>query len=951
MSELPAKIEESNSQLADTTTREAPGIETHEESDETRDMDVVGDDNPLVIETGESARERTSRNEGFGKFLGEDIYDHWGVFFREYNQNSETACLRTARLLLAHHEDYGEEWLIERKWIDQETGETVLTEDNDQQPLSAYEDEDDSAARLMETLRSPDEVIEAARDLGYDPTIEIEVYHDDQQIVWRDNGIGMTAREVDSEFNETFSSGSETYADTGGRWGVGALSYVPIAGTDAGMEIRTRTWRPDVPEYNHEGIRFYSYLGGYNAWPNDPIEDDFRGTEFRVPVQENVHTHSFERYVEEYSRNLRVPVLYREFSDGQCVTKEEYGGESVLQRFRDTSTVTIDRPGEFSIFTGPDLENHIGNQGYSSSDKPDTWLVSMKIDRNSPHNVDTLWDVGVQIHDEQGRIIAGPNRGRYSDGTTVFETREKENDLGKLDCEDIVLPQPTGDRDRLKSSSQNESFFHYIQELVTEAEIAQVDEFMEEMNDADHAGDVVYDRGDEWKLLRKIISQYGGYNVMSRSSNFKSFLNSEDRLPDLTDETIDQLWELYDTEVSYADKSNRGSITKKKSRSEKGLGKLLTQYEGENIYMAASTGGNFKLRFKVAHAGRDAAVIVVNGANKYGPYQEDYGFKKLKEVPLEPSDDHDYNIPEWVKEKQAEKKASKNSGGKPDKVEERHLSIRYKPENTSIDRKVTIQKLKELLDEGRAIRGRKYLILYPRSHEQNISDNYDMQKFAAISSATNEECEELLGYDRVFTPDQFEEFSKNTVIATDQGGIKAGNLVADDRIVIIFYAPRKDLKLILQDSTDKKRLRDLIKDKRISKMRNRDRDNRPNRNVVLGFADDKTLYQAAWAIREQAIGRIQHSIVGMRNCLNSPEKHTSLNWKRSHDLSKLKKKAKTPQWDNDSEVYRLLFNANDVYKPILRGFHDAEIDPTELSEERLRKLIGATATLHGDDGS
>lgn len=894
--------------------------------------DSVG---PLERRTGKKSGERRMNEEWIHEILADQIYDSDAAFVREFMQNSETACIRACKTIIRHHpEGPGHEWLTHTLWINDKTGELLSRAGSKQAVLAEYDIAKEDV-RAIEVPRKLEAIVSKARDLGYEPTIEITVKHDEQEIVWADNGIGMTAYEVDEAFNVTGNSGVRHEGDTGGNKGIGTLTFKNVTGKEGGMTVETRTRQPDtepnVHPTDYDGIKFYGYLGGWDELDHREVPDDLRGTRFTIPVQENFSLRDFQSWVETYTSGLRVPVLYHEHRSGKAIVKEEYGDVDFIEKFN-TPPIVIDQPGEFTAVAGPDMK--VGH-----SKREDTWLVSMPIERNMG-SISSFWSVAIQLHDEQGRIISGPHRGLYHNNGKVYPTPDKSEPIADLDEDDVPMPTPTGDRDRLERTNRNKRFTRHIQRRVKSLELQEVAKIAEKFETADHPADVIRGDKESWELFHKMVDYHGSYKVTSRQRNFKQFLDDRDELPDYDDDTIEKIFKLFKP-VSVAP-SGRNKGTRKGHRTNMMLGNLLAVESPDEIYMAASTSGAFLERKKVAEATHDSVrCIVVDSASDYGPYQAKFGFKLLKEVPRTQSDDHDYDVPASIHNSNTTVTGEPKADDEGIDVDTKQLKFRTDGDNQSIDYRKTIGDVKERLETGRTIHGKKYIVAFTRGNGPNISDHYGLADYAAITCVKQDELDALRDYDRVFTYDEFTEFADNTAIATEEGGYTVKQLVEmssgdDGRLVIICHVRRNKYRGLVNTGANHEdtRFREFLKEDIMGQRRITD-----EKEPLFAVADKKTLRRAAYGFRSLSFNSNER-IVGIRWNYDSPVK-TQFNWHRiSGSTNRYRRKAKTPVWDDESDVYGHLPKSLDTLKgQIFMGFHDKGIDPTDLSTDQIRELM------------
>jgi hypothetical protein len=932
-----------NTQLTTTEEQNNPAhqpVVSGPNEGEVKDINAVGDDHPLVAETGDAALE-TQTESGAGEFLSDFIYEHDSAWVREWLQNEETACYRAAKLLVQMSDEYSDDWLTVTKWVDADTSETVVDHDESQSILADY-DCDIADLRQIELPRSMEDVLEAARSLGYDPTIVWDVYRDERKIITEDNGIGMTPYEFDKAFNTIFNSGAGVDGESGGQFGVGSESSALVHGNDGGAEVTTRSRRPTKDGEEYDGFRAYSYLGGANALPGE-VEEDFKGTRFDIPVQEDFDLSNLQGWVEEYTEMLRVPLLYREHDAGTTPVEEEYEATEFSKKY-DDAPVIIEKTGEFSVAAGPEVQP---STRYSEPDPPDTFLVSMPIDRNTRASISTFWDVVIQIHDEQGLIVAGPHRGQY------------EDDVDDLHEDDVVLPEPTGDRDRLQRDSMSKEFFYHVQDVVKSEELKQISDIAQQMQDADHPADVIRGEPENWTIFKKMVRYHGSRRATEDQQKFKKFVNDRDEFPDYDPETMNQVYGLF-KKVSHCHHGS-GRSSRKSDRSEKSLGDILSENDPETIYMAASTGGKFTQRFKVIEATHDdPEVIVISGAQKYETWSNQFGFRVLKKVPLtQPTDEepHDYEVSDYIHENNTNTGSS--NCGKADKVVDRALKIRTSGDNSSIDLRLSIKNAQEWLEKGGRFNDKDKLVLFPRTEDENISDHYDLADYAAIASVSKAEYDALADYDEVMTYEEYTEWSKSALIATEEGAKTPTALIADDRMVVLAYRPPDDHDVVKLLGDDYAHLRNYyVEDIRdqyswASALKGFDGGFRGDDvEMVPDVAKDDTLFAVADPI---VLGRAEwtfHNLwsqeVYSERCMtglkltNGKFGYGNLcEWKNlKRSTTRYRLMADTPNWDDSSDVYDLMPNdRGSKVSQIYLGFHDRNIDPSEVSNDKLREII------------
>jgi len=535
--------------------------------------------------------------------------------------------------------------------------------------------------------------------------------------------------------------------------------------------------------------------------------------------------------------------------------------------------------------------------------------------------------------------------------------------------DDVPLPQPTADRDRLQSDLANKRFFNLVKSVVKERELEVAAEFMEHIDGSDDVFQAPQDHPGEWRTFRNIVRKQGPHSVQSNLRRMTRCFHREDNqfrtydeeltieewkhrcncIKNYTDDDPIEVVGNYDIpevyqrifglfkEFSHCPRnSSRGK--KKKGRNSEKLGNLLADSSGSKIYMAASTGGKFYHRAKVVwNTYSDGEVIVVDGVNKYEKYNDMYGFGVLKNVPYRESDNEDdeWDIPAGIAEKNRRTKGkSKDNNGKPDDVEEHILKIRT-DDSHSIDYRLTVSDIREKLTSG-TIGGKSEMVLFPRTIEQNISDNYNFADHAAIASCSNEEYEALADHDDVWLPEAYAERSYGTALATTEGAMTIRALLDDDRQVILAHARDTEDKKLIADDMEK--LREYFTED-LQSQQYWDNDEPPE--VLWAVADRKTYNRLKYAFSDQYVSRenmikfkygASHGRVLSSYTLNKSEEH----YQRLMD---------TPNWDDDSQIYNVIdslsYNKGHSghIEELIMALHDLNLDLTTMEESEVRDAV------------
>jgi len=764
-----------------------------------RDFSVAEDDHPLVVTAGSKEALISDTPVQVQQILADGLYEDTGVFFREWLQNHVAAITREAKRLVTLA--YGESAL--------------------------YHEVDHSHPEIdgERTIRLPKkaaEIIDMARDLGYAPSIEFTVDHDNGSLTTRDNGIAMTTGEAIELWNEPAASGSGVDLSSAGNKGIGSLTWVSIAGEEGAMKVKTRTRREEsqsgevVPQRDRDGYTFYSYFGGMIPIPSQ-IDDGFFGTEFTIPVQDSANTETFMSDMERYTDILPTQVSWQDVKSGSK-NEEEFDRTTFLDQYDEEPAIVIDRPGEFTlVLDTPDIVS-------KSSMTNDTYLLDNPIDRNLSYlqSIDTLWNDHLQIHNEQGLIAAGPNRGYLA--SQIDELAGEIDDIADQSkpMPDVPLPVPVASRDNFKQDEAHKRFFEYLDHIAREEELSTVSDHLNGVLTADTPDDAlafIRESGTQHELYRKLLKKHASSRTLPNRKPLARWCTSR---PDI-DFDLDDAPTVDPGEPSISDpmKENTSGETERDDRAHPQWENLCLLARMENTVDVATSDmrgdpdkkdnrrnsvclgtllakeGRWPL-FVGTTINRDRAKVIWHNENypnaaliktrNYSNWQGVLVAALVKDTPMTHDDtslDDDWTVPQHIHDKRKRSNASTkttttNEDGDeveidltdPDNFQERPVDIRCKP-NASIDYKFTVGDLMEGLNDmedsddvsigvnGTDL-GQHDIVLFSSTREENISDHYDLSEHAAIIKCIKMEAEALHAYDNVYYLDEFEEMITST---------------------------------------------------------------------------------------------------------------------------------------------------------------------------------------------
>ena len=213
---------------------------------------------------------------------------------------------------------------------------------------------------------------EPTGDIG-DLKIEVVLDAKKKTISIVDNGIGMTAEEVDKYLNQVAFSGAEEFlekykgqneANIIGHFGLGFYSSFMVAQK---VEVFTKSYKADAPAVRWECDGSPSYI------LEETTERPTRGTEIRLHIapdsEEFLDEYRLKGILEKFCKFLPVPIY---FTDANAEKKELKEGEveELPQPINNTHPAWVKKPGEL---TKEDYEAFY-KELYPMSETPLFWI-------------------------------------------------------------------------------------------------------------------------------------------------------------------------------------------------------------------------------------------------------------------------------------------------------------------------------------------------------------------------------------------------------------------------------------------------------------------------------------------------------------------------------------------------------------------------------------------------
>lgn len=316
--------------------------------------------------------------------------------------------------------------------------------------------------------------LEAQELLGeeYEPRIEITYYPESERLVFRDNGMGMDMELIEEVGTEIGYGKRRHDGDKLGRHGIGLLSGFVAVGEDGSFYMHSRL------RQSGEYLKGVWVDGGFQPISNleSKLPADEYGTRFEFSLIDNNIT--IESAVADIAEHTRVPVLYRERDESGVVqVDDEFPGHSGTPFVNDNIS-------EENYICPYDTE-HIRVIQTNDSLSSDCVLLDVPIDPNGAESLTArsyigledgkcrkiYGNLGIYIKTEKRVVVSGPHSGlvRVSDAEyseIPVEYRDEYIPDSRLSDDDIWIPQPSSDRDRLE---KNPEFWEWLAETIVES--------------------------------------------------------------------------------------------------------------------------------------------------------------------------------------------------------------------------------------------------------------------------------------------------------------------------------------------------------------------------------------------------------------------------------------------------------------------------------------------------
>ena len=222
------------------------------------------------------------------------------------------------------------------------------------------------ATQKLKTLSS---IGEAKGELG-ELRIDIKIDKENKTLTISDNGIGMTAEEIDKFLNQVAFSGAEEFlekykgqneANIIGHFGLGFYSSFMVSDK---VEVFSKSFKEDSKAVRWE-------CDGSPEFSLEEVEKETRGTDIILHLneesQEFLEPSRIKTVLEKFCRFLPIPIY---FHDGEINKKDKDGKEEVEKQLNNTAPAWTKKPSEL---TDEDYQNFY-RELYPFGETPLFWI-------------------------------------------------------------------------------------------------------------------------------------------------------------------------------------------------------------------------------------------------------------------------------------------------------------------------------------------------------------------------------------------------------------------------------------------------------------------------------------------------------------------------------------------------------------------------------------------------
>lgn len=603
---------------------------------------------------------------------------------------------------------------------------------------------------------------------GDEGVIKITVQDGDQVMMrLRDNGEGITKSVLEKVLTVIGRSNARDDGKLSGQYGMGFLASYKLVGLDGGFLMCTNPRDTDQGPYSGLFKPGTYEPDNNNSLPQLLDEDEY-GTVFEYYVRDDVSVSDIRKWVEEHAKWSPVPVIYKELDeDGEEVYNEDYHASTLTDAYGEMPSLHVDNK-YYEAATSPDAES-------------DIVLISSPVSMSGTRALrsNLPWSVDLRLKYENGVIFKGPNEGKVPTNDAHYEglsDQRKKKYIKEEDIksDDMQLPEPTGTRERMR---RHRSFLNHVNSQLTEKYLNVVEDTL--------------DTFDPQTMSMRDLDSMGRHVMLRIFSNFDK--ESKDYTKDEIERRLSKTYNYSspDDDLLEFIKTMTSSIvmvSENKGYDNQYPRKPAYQLseDEERVFMCVSQ-NSWKLE-AASRADEPTYVVKLDNADEYDSFEEHLGWSKLKEIKKSNATD----ILELTKEQL--KEITTTSSEKSQDISDRSLTVHYSGGGRTTTSR-SASRLIELFSNGnQSKRLGDVLILFSRTGDANISDNYELANMRCSLACCGKKMAEHLtdGADDIIRFSDYDDWAKKSGLSTDIGNKNAGEVLNNHRETILKVVKNKD---------------------------------------------------------------------------------------------------------------------------------------------------------------
>lgn len=582
--------------------------------------------------------------------------------------------------------------------------------------------------------------------------IQIAVKKGEQvTLVIRDNGLGITDEVLKDVLTVIGRSGVRDSGKLAGQYGMGFLASYKLVGSDGGFFMHTNPrdddeykgmFRPGAFERDNTG-----------SLPN-LLGDGEYGTAFEYHIKESVSYEDVREWVEKHAKWSPVPVMYKELSkDGEVIFNEDFGFTSLSDRYETRVT----------------FENEYFEAVASPSARGEIILISspMSMDSQMSPWREIPWEVDLRLKYENGIIVDGPQEGlapvTEGEYKSMSESRKKQYIAKKnMSPNDVCLPQPIGTREKVESNAE---FLEYVRRMINQKMKGNISEVVSKFDPS----------SDEYKSLR--VDQRGSINMLAdayKEDSLKNFIersrNSGRSRRHLADKiesiTKNVSVDREDDIIDFIHRISRETRRLYPDRERKPLYRLVEssdEYDKTFVCVSSST---WKAD-AVNKSSKDLRLVRIPKSSWYSQVKKYFDWEPLKNL-----DKSRVRKELGLSKSEIGDIRNKNSS-KP--VKEKNLKIRTGGKNSL---KLEAKEVKNKCEDTVSFHNSRYLVLFPRGSDRNVSDNEKLANYSvAVAACSSDVCDYLIDdCENIMHYEEYESLISSKTVETSRGEVEISDL-------------------------------------------------------------------------------------------------------------------------------------------------------------------------------